>query len=144
MKPVYQTTGAIRGQNGDCFQACLATMLGRSLSGVPNFLKDLPNGGELPPETLRMIAAWLTTANCGGFVEFGFQVKMTDLMLEIDGQAPGSVYMLTGCTETGETHTVVCKGEFIWHDPATSPGHTVLKKPCRDNFYRVGLLLYRV
>lgn len=143
MKPIYQITGANRCQNGDCFQACLATMLGRTLNQVPNFLEGLSNGGVISDSVLQLMATWLKGAGCGGFVEFGFNMPMQAVMDQIALQFPTSYYMLTGCTDDYRVHSVVCNGNRIVHDPATLPGHSVLRRACNDGFFRVGFLLYQ-
>lgn len=142
MKPVYQVTGAQRGQNGDCFQACLASLLGRKLDTVPNFMLGTKNGALIPEATLQLMKSWLMGAGCGGYVEFGFQMMMGDLLLQVASQFPDCYYILTGCTQFGRVHSVVCKGNYVAHDPATSPGHTILCMPCADGFFRVGFLLF--
>lgn len=142
MRPIYQVTGALRGHNGDCFQACLASLLDRKLDTVPNFFIDRKNGDPLSAPALQIIKTWLQGVGCGGYVEFGFNAKLPDVLAEIGLQSPDCYYILTGCTLDYRVHSVVCKGDRIVHDPATSPGHCILTKPCQDGYYRTGFLLY--
>lgn len=141
MTPVYQITGAKRGENGDCFQACIASLFGYRLSDVPNFMNGTENGKLLPKVNKEFLTTWLRGRNAE-YVEFGFNWTMDALLDTLVEQfGDGFHYLLTGCTAQYTTHVVVCRGGNIVHDPATSPGHTVLLKPCRDGFWRVGLLV---
>lgn len=142
MKPVYQTTGADRNANGNCFQACLATLLGRKLDEVPNFMADLKNGETLSDAKLQMMKTWLKGVGCGGYIEFGFNLSLNNVMNQMSKQSPDCFYILTGCTRLGKVHSVVCRGDYVLHDPATSPGHTVVERACNDGFFRVGFLLH--
>lgn len=142
MRPIYQVTGAKRGQNGDCFQACLATLLGKTINQVPNFYETLSNGETVPAAVSEMMASWLHGAGCGGYVEFGFPPTLGELLKNVGSQSPGSYFLITGVNTWGNVHTVVCCGDRVWHDPSTSVGHTLVK-PCEDGYYRVGFLLHR-
>lgn len=144
MKPVYQITGAKRGENGDCFQACLASVLGKRLADVPNFMDGLRNGQPMPQASVEFMASWLKGVGCDGYVEFGFPTSLSFVLQEVNRQAPGSYFLLTGCTAEGMVHTVVCKGNRIVHDPATSAGHTVLVRNCPDGHFRTGFILREV
>jgi len=142
MKPIYQTSGADRSANGNCFQACLATLLDKRLTAVPNFLADLKNGELLSDPTLQMMKTWLKGVGCGGYIEFGFNLPIHAVMAHMHEQSPECFYILTGLTREGKVHSVVCRGNRVVHDPATSPGNCVLARQCGDGFYRVGFLLY--
>lgn len=146
MKRVYGITGADRAQNGNCFQACIASYLDIRLCEVPNFQVGAINGKLLPVAVRRSMDEWLAVRGFG-YVEFAFpafgSVRMNlQYFLGVLGQDFGSnFYLLTGRTAANKTHTVVCRGSEIFHDPATEVGNTVLVGPCHDDYYRVGVFL---
>lgn len=141
MKPIYQRTGALSGQNGDCFQACLASMFNKRLDDVPNFYDGLDNGKLLPKVNENALRSWLVLMGCSGYAEFGFNMPMQKLLMEMGDRLPGGHYLLTGRTSRCNIHVVICQGGYIRHDPAAAQGQTVLTGPCLDGFYRVGLFI---
>lgn len=143
MTPIYQTTGADRTQNGNCLQACLATLLGRRLDEVPNFLHGTRNGKPIADYVLSRMNAWLKANGCGGYVEFSFNISLDALLKQVSEQSPNIFYLLTGCTRYATVHSVVCHDDHVLHDPATSAGQCTVVKPCEDDYYRVGFLLHK-
>lgn len=141
MTPVYQLSGASRGDNGDCFQACLATVLDLRLAEVPNFYAGLDNGKLLPPETAAAMDRWLERRTGANYIEFGYDGALREVLKF--GTSHQCAFLLTGHNIRRRTHTVVCRGVQVIHDPATEPGevnHTLLY-PCYDNHYRVGIFV---
>lgn len=141
MKFVYQRTGSRVGQPGDCFAACLASMLNIRLKDVPNFMTGTEDGKLLPASSKQMLATWLKSVHCGGYVEYGFNHPMEFVLQNIASETPDAYYILTGCTRDFHTHSVVCKGGAVIHDPACEPGRHGLVRTCKDGFFRVGFLL---
>lgn len=142
MKRIYQRTGSRTGEEGDCFAACLGSLLGVPLNFVPNFMSGTGNGKLLPDSSVQIMTTWLKGRGCGGYVEFGFNLLLERVLENIGNSSPEAYYILTGCNEAMRTHAVVCRGGLILHDPATSPGIHNIRRPCRDGFYRVGFLLF--
>src|SRR3954470_12112761 len=75
MKRVYQRTGSRAGQNGDCFAACIASMLELSLDAVPNFHGEFVNGMRLSPGACQEMTSWFTERGLY-YVEFGFHMPV--------------------------------------------------------------------
>lgn len=132
MELIYQK------EPGDCFRACLATLLGVNLASVPVF-HDTPNGGIIPKEALDDMQKWLAMYGyC--FVEFGFKNEVIDFLAHAETDSPRMIWILTGRTKQGTVHSAIFKGGCPIHDPACDPGGTLITEPCSDGVIRVGLL----
>lgn len=138
MTPVYQITGALRGTNGDCFQACLASLFNLPLKEVPNFFEGIANGKLLPAANTAKLNEWLTNYRCH-FVELGYNQTLDWLLPQMKEEFGDHHYLLTGRNRSYHTHTVVCRAGAIIHDPATNPGVNTITGSCHDGFYRVGI-----
>jgi len=135
MIPKYQ-----RNQR-ECFAACIASLMHCPVSAVP-VLNELP-GERLPKGYETKLNHWLLGKECGGYVEFGFKENLPDLLDGMAEIAPIAWYILIGLNKANATHSVVCQGGTIRHDPSAEPGQHTLVGPCDDGHFRVGLLLYR-
>jgi len=117
MKPVHQTEFVVKAEDGsilipgNCFSACIASMLGLPLEDVPTFVA-FPN--------------WLGLAN--EFVKsFGFELFMSvPRFIEYCRSAKDSgyhgYYIATGMGPRGVEHAVICKDGQIVHDPHPEGG----------------------
>jgi hypothetical protein len=142
MTPVYQRTGAKTGEPGDCFAACMASVLDMGLASVPNFNISSTNGEPVTAEDTERLRVWLAPR---GYVyaEFGFHIPTIDIMLvHLGNVVPDTTYFLIGRTNTYRIHCVVAKGGVIMHDPATRAGEHSIRGPCHDGYWRVGLFLW--
>lgn len=138
MRRVYQA------RPGDCFRACVASIFEVKLVAVPDFMVGAEIGKLLPTQNKVALSAWLGKLGFS-YVEFGFQmspVMTMEQMYEMNGHV---TYLLTGLTNQSETHTVVCRGANIVHDPAqdlaSSHARDTVVLPCRDGFTRVGFIV---
>lgn len=140
MKPIYQRSGAAMGETGDCFAACIASLLELRLEEVPNFMASTPDGVTLDPAAARDLDEWFI-ARGFHYVEFGFRATLEQTLAMMETEHHGMTYVLVGCTYGYRTHAVVARGDRIVHDPATNAGQSVLTRACRDGFTRVGFIV---
>ena len=138
MRPIYQVTGALPGTNGDCFQACLASVFDLSLKEVPNFMEGSQNGKLLPVEKKKELNEWLATYRCR-YLELGYNTTLDWLLPQMAAEMEDHHYLLTGRNKSYHIHTVVCRGKIVIHDPATNPGTNTIYGACHDGFYRIGI-----
>lgn len=105
-KPVYQTEF---GDKGNCCQAAIASILGKELDEVPNFIELYPG------KTKRAISDFWDAIE-DYFFEQGYQLWSPPL--SIIQKLPDDVYYLAvGNTNREFTHMVVNKGSELHHDP---------------------------
>lgn len=117
MKPVMQTE---TGDSGNCFSACLASVLELPIEEVPNFF----HGEDKSPEAWwRRARAWLETQG------FGI-VCMTvdsDHHDPLHWYHPDAYLIVAGKSERGRDHAIVCRGGRMIHDP--HPSQTGIIRP---------------
>ena len=143
MSPVFQRTGAKTGEHGDCFSACMASVMDLPLAAVPNFNVNMTNGETLAVHNIRKLRKWLHTKGYS-YAEIGYQMPTLRNMLDhMYNLIPDTTYLLMGRTNTYRVHCVVAKGGDIIHDPGSEQGdYYSLRGPCPDGFWRVGLFLW--
>lgn len=113
MRPVDQTVFVVPG--GNCFSACVATLLELELAEVPYFMGDGPP--DQPCNWFELFAAWLDP--------LGFYPLCCTLGGD-DRWRPQGLHILSGLSpravDLGETwqHSVVARGDRIVHDPHPS------------------------
>lgn len=103
MKPVDQTTFGCPG--GNCFSACVASLLGLPIADVPYFMGELDEPGHIWAERLD---AWLAPRN---LYALHFETADPKKVLWPDG-----FYILVGKSPRGDHAVVARKGEMV-HDP---------------------------
>jgi len=107
MTPVDQTTFGHPG--GNCYSACIASLLGLPISEVPYFMADPP------PAWHERLDAFLAPF---GFYALHFVI--TDrAVYDRDNLWPKGYYILTGKSPRGD-HAVVARGPDVAHDPHPS------------------------
>lgn len=93
------------GLRGNCMQAAVASLLGLTLFEVPNFIEETSDKG--PGAFWRMIEEF--------FNEHGYT------LLERAGSArPPVLYLASGPSPRGVSHTVIMKAGELVHDPHPS------------------------
>lgn len=97
MIPVRQT---LFGPGGDCYPACLASLLDCRLADVPAL-----DG----PGWAARLRGWLAARG------------LRPVFLRGGGEPPGGPCVASVRTVTGHAHAVVCDGGKIVHDPAPRP-----------------------
>lgn len=103
MSPIYQTSF---GPDGNCYQACVASLLDKTLEEVPDL------SGPSWPTLLRR---WLGTQGkvlC--FLPGGGR------LLE-ESTCPAGLSILSQRVRDGSIHAVVCNDGEIVHDPSPRP-----------------------
>lgn len=117
MKPVMQTI--FDSENGNCFSACLASILELPLESVPNFHAMYDNG------YMSHVVPWLADRGYSLIVIRATNVNGPPVMIGTQG-----MYLIAGYSFSSivvqRKHAVVCKvdssnpfGISIVHDPAT-------------------------
>jgi hypothetical protein len=120
MTPAYQTIreDSQRSQAGDCFRACVASILDQSIDVVPHFFRDQKGGARVEPYVEIEMQKW--------FNELGLNIIFLPILAGnpeqamniFGGRYPRLHYILVGQTIKGVHHSVVCRGNQILHDPA--------------------------
>jgi hypothetical protein len=146
MKRIYQTKYARHGTNGDCFAACVASILERPLSRVQDFYADVPIDQPVPAEVAAEMDEWFKE-NGLIYVEIAIQDQvgdLTTLLRSLSQRIYQMHYILIGVGRANETHAVVCFEDQVVHNPASVSPHEPLQGPCHDGYYRVGVVSKRV
>ena len=103
MKPVDQTTFGY--PHGNCFSACVASLLELPIDAVPFFM----GAGD---DWYEKFSLWLSFHG-KGFYPVGFKLEKNGL-----GWTPAGLHILTGKSPRGDfLHSVVARGRSIVHDP---------------------------
>lgn len=124
MRGVYQT----RFNPGNCWEACIATLIGCPLEDVPEW----PSDPEQGPDYIASLREWLSE-------RFG----LTLLWLQrkaLEASWGGAWALRITVVETSETtcHAVICRGSEIVWDPHPDPPHD-LDGAVLDHYYLVPL-----
>lgn len=109
MIPVDQTTFEVPG--GNCFSACVATLLDLSVDDVPYFMGF--ESFDQPNDWFEKFQVWLYKK---GLWAVAFEVDPKD-----GGWEPKGLCILSGKSPRGDyLHSVVAMGYCILHDPHPS------------------------
>lgn len=104
---------------GDCFRACLASILDTPILEVPHFFEGLAPGEEVPSDREAALHGWLAERGLT-LILLPVWAEETDTVLDLIGDAhPHLHYLLSGLTIKGVSHCVVAKGREVVHDPAS-------------------------
>ncbi len=120
---------------GDCFRACLSSLLETE---APHVLHD----GCDANEQRQRLDDWLRPRGLA-FMEWPIQHHNVLIALKIGRHYTRFSeinYMLSGVTVRGSGHYVVCRGEAIVHNP--SPGWDIVE-PFDDGVFWFGLIAER-
>lgn len=119
----------IKGSNGDCFRACIASILEVPIEQVPHFF----NNNVSAEEGIRATREWLKSMGYG-YEEFAMDgtSPFSELKEFCNAHLSADQYfVLIGTSIRGFNHAVILKDGEIVHDPSADPGHTVLVGPAR-------------
>jgi hypothetical protein len=109
MIPIDQN---ITGSRGNCFSACLASLLEiPNVNSVPLFLSEPGDTSHF--DWASRLDAWLSQF---GLYALHFATPEVPAS-SFEGALPGSYYILGGRSPRGRPHAVVAKGHEIVHDP---------------------------
>jgi hypothetical protein len=104
MKKIYQT---IRNfENGNCMQACVASLLELPISSIPNFME---NGEE---KYLENRDKW-----CESVGLFIIALELKDDAVDYFKNAYGIALIDSPRSDNGKKHAVIVKGTRVVHDP---------------------------
>lgn len=117
---------------GDCYRACLASLLDLPAEAVPHFYA----AGVSPEAAAAHSDRWLAERGLVTFQILYPEATIVDLLDDMDYLNEGKLYMLTGTSSFGNHHVVICSGGKIIHDPSGSG----IVAPCKDGAYRVTVL----
>ena len=118
------------GTHGDCYRACIASILDLSWRDVPHFYADTQD----PNIAVKQCNEWLAERGYALFHTRYDPHAPLEGMLEYMGKLNGGLHYILYCkTSTDATHVVVCKGDKIVHDPAWYP-HKIIGPPDTDGW----------
>ena len=103
-----------KGIYGDCYRACIASILEKPIEDVPHFLIDDP-AQEIYEERIQKFFNESNIARiCIPYI--------TNPILHMKNVNPGIYYILSGTTSDNIGHSVVCIDDKIVHDPEGNVG----------------------
>lgn len=121
------------GVFGDCFRTVLACLLDMPRDDVPHFFDGL-HDAAIPDDKQKAVRDWLLSKGYGK-VAVAFDSKFgVSAILNVMGTINCDVlWMLSGRSETGCNHVVICRGGEIIHDPSLTDAGII--GPCDDGFF---------
>ena len=124
------------GVYGDCQRTAIACLLDKLPEDVPNF-------GVHFMDAEKFDAAMNDYLSSQGLAQFTVAYDGSvgiKAVLDAIGQMNGRhYYMLSGQSERGVNHVVVCRGNKIIHDP--HPSSAGLNAPCDNGYFYVCVLV---
>jgi len=113
-----------QAEHDDCYRACVATVLGLSLSEVPNFYREAEERPSSTPgrypEVYDLIRDWARTRGFAALFLPG-QPSLDYVLEQTYRLNPEAPFILGGRSKHGTGHAVVVCGGRIVHEP--SPGY---------------------
>lgn len=103
-----------KGIYGDCYRTCIACLLDLSPKEVPHFLFDNTADGKVFD---RRTKDFLASKGLTNFT-IAMDTSLEDLLSTMEHLNPEIYYLLTGYSDRGVNHVVICKGGEIIHDPS--------------------------
>lgn len=123
------------GFYGDCFRACIASLLHMPTEQVPHVLENY--GDEPDADFIGRMNLWLNRHRLV-FIEFP-TAQDEDALLQVSRAYFGDVhYVLLGRSKRGYNHNAIYKAGELVHDPHPEGGGIV--GPAEDGFYWLGFL----
>lgn len=143
MKKHKQLVQHIEGkQNGDCFRTALACILDLEVLDVPHFYEDMltemseEHAIDFANAVNEWIDRWLMERGVMRLLITLHGQEMSEALGMASGMFPYAMpYLLSGKSENGFSHCVVCKGEEVVWDPAEKP--TRLVGPMQDHAWLI-------
>lgn len=113
---------------GDCYRACIASILNMPVAAVPNFCelgRGEPNGEtRIAREWLAQFGLTIWQTWCTG------EWKFADVLHWFSAGHPDAPVVLSGACK-GDHHAVVLMGGKVAHDPSGAG----IEGPCEDGNY---------
>ena len=117
MKPVLQrfrTVNEAENIAGDCYRACVASIMELDLEEVPNFNEGFPDGDTFH----RRVSEWLAPRGFGkAMFAIGDDLDLPGLLEFMADWSPNCYYILGGTSPRGFDHAVVGLNDKIVHCP---------------------------
>lgn len=113
-----------QAERDDCYQACVATLLGLQLADVPNFMRQAaahPSAkGWRVPEIHKLVREWARPRGLAPlFLSSTFPLQA--LLDKMEADNPGVPFILGGLSRFGTGHAVIVHRGRIVHEP--TPGY---------------------
>ncbi len=115
------------GKHGDCYRACMASLLGVEPRDIPHFYDGVVVD---PVEWLQGVGYHLLRMGWAGSVD-----ELRDYMV---AQNPGIPFILSGISSRGNSHAILVNGNTLW-DP--HPSRDGLEKPYSNGLYEMEFLV---
>ncbi len=112
---------------GDCFRACLATVLEMPLADVPHFAELFP----APKDFWLQVDGWLRTRGYERFPWASPRIPPASVL---------SPLIVTGDGGRGINHACVYYRGELFNDPSTHDNANGLVAPCEDGLYWVNAI----
>jgi hypothetical protein len=126
------------GQCGDCWRACIASMLDLPTEAVPHFAVDA-EGKMLNGEDASLKLMEFLRPLGFSYVEVPFSLAegdtVDDALTKIGAAWMRDVHWtLLGKSKRGFNHVVVCRGAKVVHDPTYGDPHGIVG-PAEDGYF---------
>ena len=106
------------GQNGDCLRTCIACLLDKLPAEVPHFMEGYKVGNLTLPYYEKVNQYLMNYGLVFTDIPVTGEKTLKQILAWAGVHTSGSRYMLTGTSELGFGHIVICKGDRIEHDPS--------------------------
>ncbi len=123
------------GQYGDCFRACIASLMDMPAESVPHVLENY--GAEEDADFIGRMNDWLRPHGFL-FLEFPTACDEDNLSRVSRGYFYDLHYVLLGTSPRGCNHNAIYKAGDLVHDPHPDGGGII--GPAEDGFYWLGFL----
>lgn len=125
-----------QGEYGDCYRTAIACLIGMDRDDVPHIYDGTRKGNEADKFRNEFLAS-------KGFgmaqILFPGETTRDDVLRTMGNLNPGVYHLLSGRSETGCNHTVVCRDGQIIHDPSLTDAGII--GPCDDGFFWVEFII---
>lgn len=129
-----------RQHAGDCFRACLASILEQSLDVVPHFFEGARQGTRMTPAMEIQLQDWFSEKGLALLFIPILTREPEQAMAIFGGRYPTLYYVLVGQTRKGVHHAIVCRGTEIAHDPSKT--RMGLYGPQDDGFFTICVIAF--
>jgi hypothetical protein len=118
------------GITGDCFRACIASLLDLSIDNVPHFY-DGTNDGPQTPEQTEAIRSWFAARDMI-LIETAWSMTVEEALAFSAERWPGLHIVMGGRSPRGVNHVVIIRNGKMVHDP--HPDEAGIVGPTDDGF----------
>ena len=125
---------------GDCLRACIASLLELSIDDVPHFARDSYPDWE---KTNKQLNKWLAERE---LVMIDLPIRWPDdhsiesMLSWVASCNPDVYYKLSGKSQRGFSHCVICYNDEVVHDPTYGSPHGIVGPVDDDGTYWLSFL----